>query len=240
MRLPPRCDIKILIRWLKTKRQKKFLSSSYRDLPGYSHPSVDDLRFQVLQFERSVKDYIVRATGSLPNKPLHGLIDELANHPLYPEHPDHWRDFVEEARQLKGFRNNIVHSDFEGLPAVEELFSRFQKANEALITFRLISANPERFRPKAWRGDVLELFIDGNKYLLSLADIKNLLAELHPSSRGKVNFTHGKLVAGKVLDYRYEKITFFIEGLPEFVLSIDEAAVLEDLLISLVGQHAYT
>ncbi len=32
--------------------RKRFMERTYRDMPGYSVQSVDDLRFQVLEFEK--------------------------------------------------------------------------------------------------------------------------------------------------------------------------------------------
>lgn len=230
----------MLKRFLQKRYRKKFSERTYRDMPGYSVRSVDDLRFQVLEFEKLVKNYIESKTGVLPKGTLHHLIEKiLPNYPLYPKFESHWPAFIDEAKILKEFRNNIIHSDFDGLPPVSELFDRFNKANETLLPFKICSASRERFKPIRWVGDVLEIKIDENLYKLEPEDITNLIIELHPACRGHVHFIKGKIVESKVLDYLYEKVTYFIEGFPEFELSHDESMVLEDLLHSLVGRRMY-
>ena len=108
-----------------------------------------------------------------------------------------------------------------------------------LSPFRICSAGRDRFSDIQWRGDSLLLKIDVNQYELEVDDIKNLMMELHPASRGKLHFLKGKLVVSKVLDYHYEKITYFIESYEPFELDLEESMVLEDLLGSLLGQHFY-
>jgi len=220
--------------------RKRFMDRTYRDMPGYAVQSVDDLRFQVLEFEKLVKNYIERKAGALPSGTLHHLIHNvLPDYPRYPELEDHWPTFIDEVKILKDYRNNIIHSDFHGLPEVSELFDRFNKVNGTLLPFKICSADSSRFEPIRWVGDVLEIKIDENLYKLEPEDITNLTIELHPPSRGRVHFINGKIVEGKVLDYLYEKVTYFIEGFPEFELSHDESMVLEDLLLSLVGKRIY-
>ncbi|MCY1292995.1 hypothetical protein D9M68_342740 [compost metagenome] len=225
----------------RKRNRDEFIERTHRDMPGFSHPSVDDLRFQVVQFEKLVKDYIQSKNGSLPSKNLHQLVNhELKKYPLHTKFPEIWERFLIEASDLKEHRNKILHSDFEDYtPNVPELFERFSRANETLYPFRICSANRDRFKPVKWHKNSLELYIDDNRYILEPADLNNLMIELHPASRGKVHFIKGRLVTGKVLDYRYEKITYFIEDYPEFALTDDESATLEDLLSSLIGQHAY-
>lgn len=216
------------------------MEQTYRELPGYAVPTVDDVRFQVLEFEKLLKNYIETKAGPLPNLPLGKLINEvLPAYPRYPKFEEHWSAFVEEAKALKNFRNKIVHSDFADLPEVSELHKRFKKANQTLLPFKICSGDDSRFEPIRWRGDTLEIKIDQEVYALDLADINNLLIELDPSSRGRVHFKKGRLVASKVMDYFYEKITYFIDDHPPFELSHDEAMVLEDLIGSLVGRRMY-
>ncbi len=225
---------------LRKSDRKRFMERTYKDMPGYSIKSVDDLRFQVLEFEKLVKNYIENKNGVLPNGTLHHLIHNvLPDLPLYPDFEDHWTTFIDEAKILKKYRNSIIHSDFEGLPEVSELCDRFEKANETLLPFKICTADSRRFKPISWVGDVLEIKIDDNLYKLEPEDITNLTIELHPASRGRVHFIKGKIVEGKVLDYSYEKVTYFIEGFPEFELTHDESMVLEDLLLSLVGRRVH-
>lgn len=233
--------VNMLNRFFRRRKIEQFMERTYRDMPGFSHPSVDDLRFQVVQFEKLVKDFVKSKNGSLPSKNLHQLVNfELPKYPLYDDYPEVWKNFLIEASDLKEHRNRILHSDFEGYtPNIPDLFDRFKKANEMLYPFRLCSARSDRFNPIKWHNNSLEIFIDDNQYLLAPEDLNNLMIELHPASRGKVHFIKGRIVTGKVLDHHYEKITYFIEDYPEFELTVDESAALEDLLSSLVGQHMY-
>ena len=216
------------------------MERTYRDKPGFSVQSVDDLRFQVLEFEKLVKNYIKVKAGALPEGSLHHLIHNvLPNYPAYPEFEDHWPAFIDEAKALKEYRNAIIHSDFDGLPEVSYLFKKFKNANEILLPFKICSADRSRFKPICWSGNALEIKIDDYLYKLELEDIINLTIELHPSSRGRAHFVKGKIVESKVLDYLYQKVTYFIEGFPEFELNYDESMVLEDLLLSLIGKRVY-
>lgn len=225
----------------RRNKREEFIERTYRDMPGFSHPSVDDLRFQVVQFEKLVKDFVKSKNGSLSSKNLHQLVNhELPKYPLYDDYPEVWERFLIEASDLKEHRNKIIHSDFDDYtPNIPDLFKRFKKANEMLYPFRLCSGRSDRLKPIKWHKNSLEIFIDDNRYLLTPADLNNLMIELHPASRGKVHFIKGRIVTGKVLDHHYEKITYFIEDHPEFELTVDESAVFEDMLSSLVGQHIY-
>lgn len=212
-----------------------FFEKTYREIPGYSVRSVDELRFQVVEFEKLIKNYIKSKSGVLPDKKLHQLIeDELKNHPLHPEIEGFWDNFIEKAMRLKNIRNNILHSDTDNLPSVSKLYDQFKEVNEVLIPFRLYDGNISRFNSFKWIDSLLEIKIDNNLYKLALADIKNLLLELDPSSRGRVHFIKGKIVASKVLDHSYEKVTYYIEEYPPFELSHDDSMALEDLLNNLL------
>ncbi|MHC8376450.1 hypothetical protein ACYZT3_10460 [Pseudomonas sp. MDT1-16] len=227
---------------LRRKKNMNVLSEiNYKELPGYGVPSVDDLRFEAIEFEKSIVSYVHRKSGTAPQQPLGHIVQKmLGDYPLFPEIPEYWPKFVDEAKQLKNLRNNVIHSDFVGIPPLEELYERFKKANEVLSPFRLCSAGRDRFNDIQWRGDTLLLKIDEHQYELEVDDIKNLMMELHPASRGEVHFLKGKLVVSKVLDYNYEKLTYFIEGYGPFELDLEESMVFEDLLGSLLGQHFYS
>lgn len=213
---------------------------TYKEMPGYSIRSVDDLRFQILEFEKLVKNYIEVKSGSSPEGKLHHLIhDNLPQYPRYPDYPEQWSDFIKEVKELKEFRNDIVHADFDELPPVGELFQRFEKVNQTLKPFRICSADDSRFKPIQWIGDILEIEIDDNIYRLDLSDIKNLMIELDPTSRGRVHFIKGKIVESKVLDYHYEKVTYFVEGFTPFELSHDESMMLEEVLEHCLGEHVH-
>lgn len=228
------------MQFLRKKGRKRFIERTCRDMPGYSVSSVDELRFQVLEFEKLVKNYIENKAGNLPTGSLHHLINNvLPDYPLYPQFEGHWPAFLEEVKKLKDYRNNIVHSDFVDLPEVSELFNRFKRANGIFFPFRICSGNSSRFKPQRWVGDVLEIKIDEHLYKFEPEDIINLTIELNPSCRGKVHFVKGRLVEGKVIDYLYEKTTYFIEDFPKFELNQDESMVLESMLRSLVGEHVY-
>lgn len=217
-----------------------FLEKTYREIPGYSVRSVDELRFQVVEFEKLVKNYIKKKSGILPKKTLHQLIEiELKSYPLHPEIEGFWDDFIEKVLKLKYIRNDILHSDTDNLPSVSKLYDQFKEVNEVLKPFRLYDGNTDRFSCVQWVDNLLKIKIDNHLYKLELSDINNLLLELDPSSRGRVHFIKGKIVASKVLDHSYEKVTYYIEEYPPFELSHDDSMALEGLLTNLLLEKQF-
>lgn len=228
----------------------QFLEKTYKEMPGYSVISIEDLRFQAIEFEKLIKNHIIKATGQPPkSRKLHNIIDtelrkqipEPYDQLLDSEFQERWSIFIEEALLLKEFRNNIIHSDFnklpegfEQMPDVSELYNRFKKANEMLSSVRICDGNISRFRPIKWSGNILKIKINDSLYELKIEDLENLLLELNPSSRGKIHFIKGRVVESKVLDYFYEKVTYYIEGYPAFELNNDDSMVLEDLINNLL------
>lgn len=220
--------------------RSRFRENTYKEMPGYSIRSVDDLRFEALRFEKLVKNYIAFKAGHLPERNLNFLINNiLPKYPLDPEIQTQWPAFVAEVNVLRVYRNKLVHSEFYDMPEISELCSRFEKCNATLSRFRMGAGYNRRFKPKRWTGDVLEIEIDETLYELQPEDVQNLLIELHPASRGKVHFIKGRIVTSKVLDYYYEKVTYFIEDFPQFELSEDESMSLEHLLNLVIGEHLY-
>ncbi|MBD8188967.1 hypothetical protein IFU20_22585 [Pseudomonas viridiflava] len=172
------------------------MSDDYQDLPGSQGPSVDDVRFEAIEFEKTVKGYIELHTGEWPKDVgLGNLIrNELHKYPMHPELPDFWPKFLLEAKALKAFRNKIVHSDPSGLPALSELYESFHRANTLLRPFGFVgSTSRDKFSAMEWKGDHLHFKINDACYALTGPDINDLLSELAPSSRGKVYFKKGKL-----------------------------------------------
>lgn len=217
--------------------------TDYKDLPGSLGPSVDDLRYEALEFEKMVKGYIERKTGKWPkNESLASLIkNELPKFDMHPEIPELWPTFLDEAKKLNTMRNKIVHSDLSnlsGLPELPELYEQFRNANTMLRPFGLMSsASRDRFSGMRWKGTHLHFKIDKTLYKLDAQDIGNLLSELHPSSRGKVHFQKGKLVGSKMQDYRYERHTYYIEDCEPFEVTEAESMALQDLLLCFLSNH---
>ena len=232
----------MLKRFFMKKVRLAFFESTSKDKPGFAHPTMDDLRFEALEFDKLVFDYVrSRKQGPIHEQAkLANLVkNELIKYPPRPPLDQFWSKFVEQAAILVKYRNMIAHSDFSQLPPVSEVYELFKKVNNVLTPLRMCSGNRERFKSVAWHGNHLELLIDGNPYLLSPADLSNLSSELHPSSRGKVNFIKGKLVAAKSLDYDSSKLTYFIEDYPPFELDEDDAMTLDDMLSSVIGHFIY-
>lgn len=235
-----------LFRWLRREKRPSvqthfMMSEDYQDLPGSHGPSVDDLRFEAIAFEKAVKAYIERHTGEWPKDVELGKLirNELPKYPMHPELPGIWPEFLKEARDLKALRNQIVHSDTSGLPKLPDLYERFRRANALLRPFGVVgSTSRDKFSAMEWKGDHLHFKINEVSYTLKGQDINNLLSELHPSSRGKVHFKKGKLVSSKMLDYGYERYTYYIEECEPFELAEEESMALQDLLICFLNNPA--
>ena len=235
-----------VFRWLRREKRPSvqthfMMSEDYQDLPGSQGPSVDDVRFEATAFEKAVKGYIERHTGEWPkNVELGKLIrNELPKYPIHPELPGLWSKFLEEAKDLKAWRNQIVHSDTSGLPELPDLYERFRRANALLRPFGFVGSTArDKFSAMEWKGDHLHFKIEDAWYALNGPDINNLLSELDPSSRGKVHFKKGKLVSSKMLDYGYERYTYYIEECEPFELAEEESMALQDLLICFLNDPA--
>lgn len=219
---------------------------SYIELPGYNQPSIEDLKVEVVLFERRVKDYAVSVGLSLQknnsdDKRLYDIVNELTNLNPYPEIDEDneaWSRHIEELHKLRKFRNDIIHINDATLPSLEDLYKRYKSANEKLIPFTLNAGCTESvFEPIKWNNNTLEIKINGNVYHLTLADIDNLSIQLHPATRGGVFYKEGKQVVAKVTDYEYKYLTVFIENNLKFNITIDEAAVLDDLILTLKDQR---
>ncbi|WDM57711.1 hypothetical protein K4A76_14640 [Pseudomonas sp. NEEL19] len=228
-----------MLQWItrRFRRARQYLPSNhFQDIPGSYEPTIDDLRAEAINFDQYVKAYIERATGKKPKESLGDLIRHvLKDHPQFPEHPEIWSKFLAEARELKDYRNSIIHADTKGLPSLPELYVRFKEANAFLRPFRVCSARRDRFTQFRWKIDFLNFKIDEQPFSLSHQDIENLLAELHPSSRSRVYFKAGKQVHSAMLDVENIARTYFIEGYEPFKLSDEEAMALDDLLICFLG-----
>jgi hypothetical protein len=225
------------------KKRSAFLEITYRDKPGFSHPTMDDLRFEALEFERLIFDYIrERKKSPIHEKAkLRNLVEtELVKYPPHPPLDNFWPAFIERAAILTNYRNSIAHSDFSELPPLAKTYKMFRSANKILSPLRICSGNRERFKPVAWHGNNLELMIDGHRYLLSPADLSNLTIELNPSCRGQVNFIKGRMVTAKALNYDSTTLTYFIEDYPSFELNEDDAMTLDDMLSSVIGRFMYS
>lgn len=181
-----------MLKWFRRQQHHLAITPPHtkdpKDIPGKLGPSVDDLRFEAIDFEKQVRSYIERHTGKWPTGQLGQLIhDVLPRVPKYPEFPEIWSKFLIEAKELKELRNGIVHSDLNNLPPLSELYQRFKKANNLLRPFEVCSVPRDRFSNIHWSDDVLHFEIDVISYALDEQDLENLLSELHPASRGKVH-----------------------------------------------------
>lgn len=240
--------INFLKQILKIKNKKKCIESSFFELPGYGQPSIEDLKLEVVLFEKRVKDYSTDQGISLQKsnsdkKSLFDLINELKNiNPLRDLDAENkkWFSHIEELHELRNFRNKIIHIDHAGLPSVSELYDRYTAANQLLLPLRLNGGCTEaKFKPIKWHGETLEIAINEHSYNLSCSDMENLSVQLHPASRGAVYYKHGKQVVVKIIDYEYERLTVFIEDCPSFQITEDEAAILDDLILSLIAEREY-
>ncbi|WJN52520.1 hypothetical protein [Pseudomonas asiatica] len=214
-------------------------STHFQDIPGSHEPSIHDLRAEAIEFDKNVKGYIARMTGTVPEETPGKLVrNTLKNYPMHPEYPEFWDRFVKEAIVLKGYRNSIIHADVGGLPPLPELHRRFKEANNILRPFTVCSASRDRFTQFRWKWNRLNLKIDQQAFKLSKQDVENLLVELHPSSRGRVYFKAGKKVYTAMLDTANTSRRYFIEGSEPFNLSDQEAMALGDLLLCFLGNRA--
>lgn len=216
--------------------------SSWKELPGFSEPSVEDLKIEAIKFERSIKQYL-NYKGKEVNKRsnLNNLVKLLPNYPYHPDYAENWNQRVEEFDILRDYRNRLIHHrDCDTLPPVKELYYKFKEANRILTPMGIVNGSGGRFRSRKWnkKGE-LELFIDDLQFNLEVTDIRNLLFQLNPHSRGKVNFEEGLMVVAKYHDYFYDVLTVYIEGYPSFELADNEIMILDDYLDSLLGQRLY-
>jgi hypothetical protein len=234
----------------KPKPNAESLNSvrSFIELPGYNQPSIEDLKLEVVLFEKRIKDYAASLGVDLKNsnfkkKSVYVLINELRELNPYlniDQKNQAWNIRIEELHALREYRNNIIHIDHTALPSVEELHSRYKSANNKLIPFRLNQGcTVSNFKPIKWKNDTLEILINENVYNLSYVDIDNLSIQLHPASRGAVYYTSGRQMVIKVTDYDYKYLAVFVEDYPKFQVTEDEAAVLNDLILSLKSEKKY-
>lgn len=221
---------------------------SYVELPGYGYPSVEDLKLEVVLFEKRVKDYAISlkielAPSDSKNINLNTVINKLKHSNPYAdidEKNELWDSFIEELHALRKYRNKIIHIDHSDIPSVEELYCRYKNANNRLLPFRLNEGYKNAvFEPIRWIDKTLEISINGTIYHLDYSDIDNLCIQLHPVHRGAVFYKFGKQVVAKITDYDYNNLTIFIEGYPSFKVTEDEAALLEDLILSAKAEKVY-
>jgi hypothetical protein len=226
-----------------TKDEIKDLYTSWKQLPGYGEPSVEELKVVAINFERYLKGYLLRHGVNVRNKSNKVLIELLVQYPFYPEHPelnDKWLSWVSEFEELRDYRNRVIHHrDLDTMPSVKELFERFKAANSVLREFSIVSDVDDRFEIHTWNDGLLQLKVDQQLLHLSVSDLSNLLCELETHSRGKVNFVKGKMVVTKFHDFKYEKLTVYIEDCDPFTLTIDEVMVFSDSLNSVLCQRLY-
>ena len=212
------------------------LRVTWKELPGYAEPSLEELKFEAVNFERIVKKHLTKKGCEISSGArLSECIEMLKGFPFHPEYVDVWNKRIEEFHELRKLRNRIVHSKYSGLPEVKELYHRFRDANRMLRPLEFCSGDMTRFEDSELTEDAINLKIDGNSYLLSWDDVNNLLCELETDYRGKVNFTKGRMVVAKIHDYEYKDITYYIEGYNSFTIDHDEAATLSDFLSSAMG-----
>jgi len=237
--------IDFIKKMLNKSERKPSFGSSFVELPGYGKPSVEDLKLEVVLFEKRVKDYASHQGISLKksnseNKNVYGLLNELNDLNPYADidtENQKWHNHIEELHELRKFRSKIIHIDHTDLPSVEDLYSRYKSANQLLIPLRFNGGcTVSNFKPIKWIGATL---INGSIYHFYYADIDNLSIQLHPASRGAVYYKSGKQVVVKITDYDYANLTVFIEGCPSFQITEDEAAILDDLLLSVKGERVY-
>ncbi len=228
----------------ESKRDEIYLSQrSWRELPGFTEPSVEDLKVEAIKFESSVRMYLENKGSSLNKRAsLKKMIELLPDYPFHPDYPEVWTENIEEYDTLRDCRNKIIHHrDCETLPPVKELYNRFKIANKALMPWKFCSSSDSRFSFQRWNdNNELEFYIYNIKFKLRVEDISNLQRQLDPHSRGKVNFEKGLMIVAKYHDYFYENLTVYIDGYPSFDLNVDETMVLSESLSSLLGERLYS
>ncbi|MDM5142344.1 hypothetical protein OB959_21515 [Aeromonas bestiarum] len=228
----------------ESKRDEIYLSlKSWRELPGFSEPSIEDLKVEAINFERTVRMYLEKKGHSLNRRSsLNEMIGLLPNYPFHPDCLKVWTERIKEYNALRNYRNKLIHHrDCETLPSVKELYDRFKKANETLRTWRFCNSSDSRFSFRGWNDNKeLDFSIDNIKFNLKVEDISNLMLQLDLHSRGKVNFEKGLMVVAKYHDYFYENLTVYIDGYPRFDLNADETMALSESLSSFLGERLYS
>lgn len=232
--------------------EKESNSKSWSELPGYSAPSIEDLNFEVFNFERSVKRFLEHKSQPT-NKKLVDLIDDMKGFPPNPSLQAGWDIRIKQMQELRNLRNKFIHHELDKLHKViddiqylgfdksnrfMEMYNHFRDFNRMLIPLKLCSGDMSRFELGDCSNGIFSISVDDQEFQLTLDDISNLQCELGVDYRGKVNFTKGKLVVGKVQSFSYDSVTYFIEGYKPFTLTFDEMSVLSDFLDSVVGYHS--
>ncbi len=228
----------------ESKRDEIYLSQrSWKELPGFTEPSVEDLKVEAIKFEQSVRMYLENKGRSLNRRAsLNEMIGLLPDYPFHADYPEAWAGHIDEFDFLRDCRNKLIHHrDCETLPPVKELYNRFKKANQTLMPWKICGSSDRRFSFRRWNAnDELEFSIDNIEFKLKVEDISNLTLQLDLHSRGKVNFEKGLMIVAKYHDYFYENLTVYIDGYPSFDLNVDETMILSESLSSLLGERLYS
>ncbi|MDH6028020.1 hypothetical protein [Vibrio splendidus] len=236
--------------WFKKNKPKKIKKdeitlnlTSWKELPGFAEPCIEDLKVEAIKFERTIRLYLEGKGKSLGKRVgLNEMMKILPNYPFHPEHTESWSESLKEYDNLRVCRNQLIHHrDCETLPPVKELYYRFKEANRLLRPWKICDPSSKRFGHRSWNANnELEFFIDDVQFNLRVEDISNITLQLDQHSRGKVNFEEGLMVVAKYHDYFYENLTVYVEGYPSFDLNIDETMMLSEYLGSLLGQRLHS